>query len=103
MSQRNAGSPAATRAVFWPAIQLRESSNSFKTPLPRSGRILVKAMAVPALARTSEILVADLGDRTRDLSLRAIAQLDDRQTGAWRREAEQTQRIFQGSRVLFGE
>src|SRR5258708_21829677 len=74
-----------------------------KAPLQRSGRILVKAGAAPAFGRTGQILVADLGDRPRHLGFRAIAQLNDRQTGAWRHEAKQAQRIFQGSRAVFGK
>src|SRR5258705_5343633 len=103
MSQRIAGSPAARHAVFWRSIQLRKSSSSLKTPLRRGGSILVKAGAAPAFGRAGDILVSDLGNRTRDLGLCAIAQLNDRQAGGRRDNAEQAQRIFQGSRALFGK
>src|SRR5258706_1984996 len=103
MSRRIAGSPAARHVVFWRSIQFSKSSSSLKTPLRRGGGILVRAGAAPAFGRAGDILVSDLGNRTRDLDLCAIAQLNDRQTGSRRDKAEQAQRIFQGSRALFGK
>src|SRR6266481_3587338 len=75
--------------VFWRSIQLRKSSSSLKTPLRGGDSIPVRAGAAPAFGRAGDILVSDLGNRTRDLGLCAIAQLNDRQTGSRRDKAEQ--------------
>ena len=67
------------------------------------GRILPRARAVPALAWTSQTLVADLRDGARDLGFRRFGHFNDRQAGARADKAEHGQRVLQGSRALPGK
>src|SRR4029077_20265806 len=86
----------------WRPVRVKKT-RQIKNLEPRFDSIETeKALEIfPAFA--SQIFLADLRDRARDLGLCGVRHFADRQAGVRPHQAEQAQRIFERRRVFPGE